>query len=92
MVVEPLVLVPDLPEAGVTRSPWTWRETRALRTAIPRILRSPLTAPDLFGRLAAVAEVSERRMWRALRACLDAGAVQRVGPFRHLATYIAVPR
>lgn len=72
------------------RADWTWRETRALRSAIPRILRSPLTAPELFARLGAVADASERRMWRALRWCLDAGSVVRVGPFRHGATYTAL--
>lgn len=71
------------------RADWTWRETRALRLAIPRILRSPLTAPELFARLGAVTDASERRMWRALRWCMDAGSVVRVGPFRHGATYSA---
>jgi hypothetical protein len=81
----------NLPVA-VVRSAWTWRETRDLRAAIPRILRSPLAAPELFERLSAIAEVSERRMWRALRWCMDAGSVVRVGAFRHRATYSAAAR
>lgn len=75
----------------MTRSTWTWRETRALRSAIPRILRSPLAAPELFERLSAIADANERRMWRALRWCMDAGSVVRVGAFRHRATYAVAP-
>jgi hypothetical protein len=72
----------------VTRAQWTWRDTRAVRGALLRILREPLTAPIILERIQAVAPINERRMYRQLRWHLDAGNIVRTGPFRHGATYM----
>ena len=71
----------------MTRAQWTWRDTRAVRSALLRILREPLTAADLLERIQGVAPINERRLYRQLRWHLDAGNIVRTGPFRHGATY-----
>lgn len=73
----------------MTRAIWTWRETRAVRGALLRILRQPLTAPQIMERIQAVADIGERRLYRQLRWHLDAGNITRTGTFRHGATYLS---
>ena len=75
----------------MTRAQWTWHDTRAVRSALLRILREPLTAPTIFERVQAVAPINERRLYRQLRWHLDAGNIVRTGPFRHGATYVLAP-
>jgi hypothetical protein len=71
----------------VTRAHWTWRDTRAIRGALLRILREPLTVPtSSASRLSRPSTSGDSTA--SCAGTFDAGNIVRTGPFRHGATYV----